>query len=104
MRVRPHIDALAGQEFGRPGLVEENERPDHLPLRRRQGAPDLETAEVAGTRNDQGFDRVGAHLIGAARLHGWVPAHASHPFLGSGWLCASPMRRRMPGFDQSAPR
>src|SRR5690606_27438552 len=33
MRMRPDVDALSGQQFGRPGLIEEDERPDHLPLR-----------------------------------------------------------------------
>ena len=34
MRVRPHVNALSGQELGRPGLVEEDEGAHHLPLRR----------------------------------------------------------------------
>lgn len=75
--------------LGRAGLIEEDERPDHLPLRRRQGAPNLETAKVAGTRNDEGFDRVEANLIGAARFDCWVPTHARHPLLG--FRAASPL-------------
>ena len=31
VRVRAHVDALPEQELGRPHLVEEDERPDHLP-------------------------------------------------------------------------
>jgi hypothetical protein len=52
MRVRPNINPLTGQQLGWPGLIEEDERPDHLPLRRRQSAPDLETAEIASSGND----------------------------------------------------
>ena len=58
MRVRPDIDALTGQHLGRARLVEEDEGPDHLPLRRRQRTANLEAAEVAGPRDDEGLDRV----------------------------------------------
>ncbi len=96
MRMRPHVDALAGQQLGRPGLVEEDERPDHLPLRRRQGAPDLEAAKVARARDDEGLDRIDADLVGTARFDRWVPAHARHPLsLGTRWrrhLLRSPDR------------
>ena len=102
MRVRPDVDALSGQELGRPGLVEEDERPDHLPLRRRQGAPDLEAAEVAGARNDERLDRVEPDLVGAARFDCWVPTHARHPR-----RCrrrASSLPTRLPVPVQSSPR
>ena len=68
MRMWPHIDALPGQQLCRPGLIEEDERSDHLPFRRRQGASDLEIAKVSGPRNDQGFDRIDADFIGTARF------------------------------------
>lgn len=47
MRVRSNIDALPGQQLRRPGLIEEDKGPDHLPFRRGQGTSDLETAKVA---------------------------------------------------------
>jgi hypothetical protein len=31
MWMRPHVDALAALEFGRPEMVEEDERADHAP-------------------------------------------------------------------------
>ena len=68
MRMRPNVDALSGQELGRPGLIEEDERSDHLPLRRRQGAPNLKAAQVSSARDDERFDRVEANLIGTARV------------------------------------
>ena len=58
MRVRPHVDAGAGQELRRPHLVEEHERPDHPPLRRRQRPAHLEPADVAGARDDDRVDRI----------------------------------------------
>ena len=97
MRVRPNVDALSGQELGRPGLIEEDERSDHLPLRRRQGAPNLEAAEIASAWNNEGFDRVDANLIGTARFDCRVPTHARHPLLG--FREASPLPMRMPDFD-----
>src|SRR5690606_29536849 len=48
MRMRPHVHALTGQKLRRPGLIEEDERTDHLAFRCRQGAADLKTAKVAG--------------------------------------------------------
>jgi hypothetical protein len=94
MRVRPNVDALSGQELGRPGLIEEDKRSDHLPLRRRQGAPNLEAAEIAGARDDEGLDRVQADLIGTARFDCRIPTHAPHPFLG--FPEAPPLPMRMP--------
>ena len=47
VRALPHVDALAGHELHRPHLVEENEWPDHLALRRGQRPAHLEPAEVA---------------------------------------------------------
>ena len=37
MGMRAHVDALSGEELGRPHLVEEDERPDHLPAAARAG-------------------------------------------------------------------
>jgi hypothetical protein len=44
MRMGTHIRSLPGGDFRRSELVEEDERTDHLPLRRGQSAADLETA------------------------------------------------------------
>jgi hypothetical protein len=82
MRVRPNVDALSGQELGRPSLIEEDERPDHLPLWRRQGTTDLKAAEIARAWNNECFDRVEANLIGTARVHCRIPTHAPLPLLG----------------------
>ena len=97
MRMRPDVDALPGQQFGRAGLIEEDERSDHLPLRRRQGAPNLEAAQVSSARDDERFDRVEANLIGTARFDCRVPTHAPHPLLG--FREASPLPMRMPDCD-----
>jgi hypothetical protein len=82
MRVRPNVNALAGQELGRPRLIKEDERSDHLPLGCRQGAPNLRAAEIAGAWNNKGLNRVEANLIGTAGFDCRVPTHARHPLLG----------------------
>ena len=63
MRVRAHVHALPGHELHRAQLVEEDERPDHLPLAVRQRAADLEAAEVARARHDDEFERVAGALV-----------------------------------------
>lgn len=55
-----HIDAAAGQEFGRSHLIEEDEGADHLPFGDGQGAADLDPAQVAAARHDEGFDGIQA--------------------------------------------
>jgi hypothetical protein len=79
MRMRPNIDAVAGQQLGRPSLVEEDERANHLPLRRWQSTPNLKAAKVAGPGNDEGVNRVKANIIGASWFDCWVPTHARDP-------------------------
>jgi len=49
--------------FGRPEMVEEDERPDHAPPRRGQRAPHRNIAEVDRTRHDRHLDRVAAERI-----------------------------------------
>ena len=59
MRVRTHI-GLAREPLGqidRPYVIKEDERPDHVPLRRRQHATDLEAADAAPPLLDHHFDR-----------------------------------------------
>ena len=53
VRVRADVHALAGRQPRRAELVDEDERPDHRPLSRRQRAPHLELAEVVGDRRDR---------------------------------------------------
>ena len=47
VRMRADVDALTGGEIGRAHVVEEDERPDHSPHRRRQDPPHDEAAEIA---------------------------------------------------------
>ena len=54
MRVRAHVEAVAGTEFGRAHMIEEDERADHARLRRRQRAAHREVAEIGGARHDHG--------------------------------------------------
>ncbi len=52
MGMRADVHPLAGDELSRSHLVEEDERPDHLALRRGKRAANLETADVARSRHD----------------------------------------------------
>jgi hypothetical protein len=56
MRVRPDIDAGAGQELPGSHLVEEDEGADHLAFPGRQGPPHLEAADVVGARQQHGLE------------------------------------------------
>lgn len=76
MGMGPHVDTATGEELGRPHLIEEDEGADHLAVRRGEGAPDLEPAQIAGPGNNQGFDGFQALIVGAL---GWVPAHMLAP-------------------------
>ncbi len=67
MRMRPHVEPVAGAEFRRPEMIEEDEGPDHARARRRQRAPHREAvAEIDGARHDHLRDGVAG--IGVARL------------------------------------
>jgi hypothetical protein len=59
MRMRAHIQARSGMQHRRPHLVEKDERTDHAPLGRWQGAPDLKAADIVGPRHDDRFDSWG---------------------------------------------
>jgi len=74
--MRPHVDALPGQEFGRAHLVEEDERPHHLPRLRGQRAAHLEAAQIARARHDHGLDRIHRVAQRNAGIKQGVPAHA----------------------------
>jgi hypothetical protein len=64
MRMRTYVDAPAREELCRSHLVEEDEWPDHLALRRTKRAANLEIADVARSRYDQGFDGLGGDGVG----------------------------------------
>ena len=73
MRMRADVQPAPGEELARPHLVEEDERPDHLPLLRREGAADLEAAHVVGARQKHEFDA--ARRGRAVGVVGGLPAH-----------------------------
>ncbi len=75
MWMRPDVDPLTGQKLRRAGLIEEDKGTDHLPLRRGQRAAHFETAQIAGARDDQGFNVIKLTRIGAGRVQRRVPAH-----------------------------
>ena len=65
MGMRTYVDAPARDELSRSHLVEEDERPDHLALRRRKRAANLKAPDVARSRHDQGFDGLDGDSVGA---------------------------------------
>ena len=73
--MRAHVDTRADQELGRPHLIEEDERSDHLLAGRGQRAAHGEAAEVAGARHDHLLDGIaGARIAGHGVVVG-LPAH-----------------------------
>jgi hypothetical protein len=83
VRMGAHIQSCTGQKFGRSGLVEEDEWPDHLPLGRGQGTAHLEVAKVAGTRNDDGFNRIAGACIAEGGIQIGQPSHGVRPFVAN---------------------
>ncbi len=55
MRMRAHVEALAGEELTRPHLIEEDEWADHLPCLSRQCTANLESTDVVGARQNHLF-------------------------------------------------
>ena len=77
MRVRADVELLRDELLARPERVEEDERPDHLPFRRRQHAPDGEAADVAGARQDLHLDEVGGAGIAEGGVGRGQRAHGA---------------------------
>ncbi len=68
MRMRPHVDALAALELGRPEMVEEDERADHAPAAVGQGAAHGESAQIDTARNNHQFDGVAGRRVAGFRV------------------------------------
>ncbi|MCY1297844.1 hypothetical protein D9M70_472970 [compost metagenome] len=77
MRMRAHVDRLAGAQQRRAHAVEEDEGTDQAPLRRRQGAANLQPADIAGARNDQMFDGVTGGFVAGERIGAWKERHGA---------------------------
>ena len=76
MGVRPDVEPLAGEEGRRSHLVEEYERPDHLPAAVRQRAANGEAvAEVAHPRHDDEVEEVAGFGVARDRVLVRQPAH-----------------------------
>ena len=71
MRMRPHVEPVAGAEFRRSEMIEEDERADHARSRGRQRAAHREVAEIDRARHDHLSDRVA--LIVHRRRSGSLP-------------------------------
>ena len=103
MRMRPHVEAVAGREHRRPEMIEEHERPDHARLRRRQRAPHREAvAEIGGARHDHRLDRValefvaGGGVLAGKETHGAIlplsPLRTAQASVTNFWPFSEPTR------------
>src|ERR1700680_1741973 len=96
MGVRAHVQALAGTEFTRSHLIEEDERTDHLPSAVRQrAAHGKAVAEIPHARNDDQLERVAGPFVAE---HGVLCGHPAHGSLPS--ACPTATRRRS-SFDEA---
>src|SRR5690349_10385117 len=57
VRMRAHVEAVAGLKSDRAHVIEEHERSDRPALRARQCAADVEVAQAAGRRFEHELDR-----------------------------------------------
>src|SRR4051812_6088969 len=83
MRMRPHVEAGAQQEFRRTHLIEEDEWAHHLPLAGGKRPAHFEAAEIACARNYHRLDRVAGEVIARRRILRGLPAHYRSPRLKS---------------------
>ncbi len=58
MRVRPHINTLAGRKFSRPHVIEKDEWAHHALLRTRQRTPHDEATQVMFPGGNMQLDRI----------------------------------------------
>src|SRR5690348_15692293 len=78
MRVRPHVEPVAGAEFRGAEMVEKDKGPDHTRADRRKRAADRKISKIDRTRHDHLGDCIA--LIGVAsswifagkETHGWL--------------------------------
>ena len=75
MGMGPHIHALSGEELYRAEMVEEDERPDHLPLAMGQGAAHRERTDVTCPRHDHKLDLIDRLRIAGDGVFAGEPGH-----------------------------
>src|SRR5215475_11393075 len=75
MRMRTYIKPVAGAEFGRAEMIEEDIRSDHAAARMRQCAAHAESADVDAARHDHLFDCFAGRLIAGNRVLAGEEAH-----------------------------
>ncbi len=91
MRMRPHVEAVAGAEFRRPEMVEEDERPDHARARRRQRAPHRKAvAEIDRARHHHLRDGVAGIGVARLRILAGKETHGACSFAAVGELSVNP--------------
>ena len=73
MGMRPHVHALPRDELRGAHLVEEDERPDHLPPAVRQGAAHGKAAEIAHPRHNDKLQRIAGFGVAGDRIKSLAP-------------------------------
>src|ERR1700722_1967895 len=92
MRMRAHVHAPPGHELHRTHLIEEDERPDHLPFAVRQRAANGKAVtEIAHPGNDDQFKRIARVFVAEHRILIRQPAHRPAPISGPKLPAATPI-------------
>jgi hypothetical protein len=79
MRMGSDIQPGSEHKLGGSHLVEKNEGPDHLPLRRWKRPAHLESTEIARSRHDHCLDPIGGPDVARDRIRARLPAHLTSP-------------------------
>src|SRR5262245_7884293 len=86
VRVGANVEAIAGAEFCRAEMIEENKRADHPRSRRGQGATDGEVAEIDSARHDDLAYRIALITVSGLRVLAGKETHAMTPStIGNYW-------------------
>ena len=75
VRMRAYVNAFAQDELSGSHLVEEDEGSHHLALGAGECAAHLETTEIAGTRNNHGFDQISGTGVARGGVGAGLPTH-----------------------------
>ncbi len=100
VRMRAHVDALAGQELGRPHLVEEDERADHLPRRDGSARRTSKPPRSRARGHDHGLER--RIRCVAHRGFSTISANAAGITSGERYQRARPQRFADRAFERGA--
>src|SRR5262245_35230302 len=79
VRVGTNVEAIAGAEFGRAEMIEENERADHARSRGGQCATDGKVAEIDSAGHDDLAYRIALVVVSGLRVLAGKETHGATP-------------------------